>query len=318
MQSQRCFALNFPIFVLPLILFLAMLLPPPAAAQLFPCNGDGPGQQMVGMDNNTTPPTPLCQAVAGGQAPQPAAPVILYGSLAWHRDADDVWVATGYSNKGQDQATINACNAVMGGGCAAIGEWSNSYVSVVRDQKGELFAGWGTSSRRAKQDASKSCDKGNVLPCLHIGTYWTEKYRARGPKTAAETRKYYGALAWLEKAEGYDRRAWIASGHVDGATARTTAVSACEAANGGRKCTTSQAVGNGFIQTYNAPLKGAAGDGNAWETTMDRARKAAMAQCKKDKVKCTLQKAYDSRVRGMFIHDFESGASLAVDGGVAR
>ena len=100
--------------------------------------------------------------------------MILYGSLAWHRDADDVWVATGYGNKGQDQATIDACNAVMGSECTAIGEWSNSYVSVARDQNGGLFAGWGTSSRRAKQDASKSCDKENVLPCLPIGTYWTE------------------------------------------------------------------------------------------------------------------------------------------------
>lgn len=67
--SQRCFALNLPIFVLPLILFLAMLLPQPAAAQLFPCNGDGPGQRMMGMDNSTTPPTPVCQAVEGGAGP---------------------------------------------------------------------------------------------------------------------------------------------------------------------------------------------------------------------------------------------------------
>lgn len=144
------------------------------------------------------------------------------------------------------------------------------------------------------------------------------KCRAHGPKTAAETRKYYGALAWLEKAEGYDRRAWIASGHVTGETARTTAVSACEAANGGRKCAAAPAVGTGFIQTYNAPSQGAAGDGNAIETTIDLARQAAMAQCTNDKVKCTLQKAYDSRVRGMFVHDFKSSASLAVDDGVAR
>ncbi|MGQ7828815.1 DUF4189 domain-containing protein [Altererythrobacter sp. Z27] len=296
----------------------AMMLPQPAAAQLFPCNGDGPGQRMVGMDNSTTPPTPLCQAVGSGQAPQPAAPIVLYGSLAWHRDADDVWVATGYSTKGQDQATIDACNAVMGGGCTAIGEWSNSYVSVVRDQNGGLFAGWGTTSRGSKKDASRECDKENVIPCLPIGTYWTEKYRARGPKTAAETRKRYAALAWLKEAEGYDRRAWIASGHVDGPAAKAKAVAGCQAANGGRECIAMPAVGNGFIQTYNLPSAGTHGDANASETTLERARKAALTQCEKSKAKCTLQQAYDSRVPGLFVHDFISGAAIAASESAPR
>lgn len=296
----------------------ALLYPQPAAAQLFPCNGDGPGQRMVGMDNSTTPPTPLCQATGGGQAPAPAAPVILYGSLAWHPDADDVWVATGYSTKGQDQATINACNAVMGGGCTAIGEWSNSYVSVARDHSGGLYAGWGTSSRRSKQDASKVCDQANILPCLLIGTYWTEKYRARGPKTAAETRKLYAALAWLKMSQGEDRRAWIASGYAKGDAAKTAAVAACQAANGERKCAAVSAVGNGFIQTYQIPSAGSGGDGQATETTIERARKAALAQCKKGKTECTLQQAYDSRVSGLFVHDFSTGASTAANAGATR
>lgn len=294
-------------------LMVALFWPQPAAAQLFPCNGDGPGQQMVGMDNSTTPPTPLCAAVGAGQAPAPAAPVVLFGSLAWHKDADDVWVGTGYNTKGQDQATIDACNAVMGSGCKAIGEWSNSYITVARDQNGGLYAGWGTSSRRSKQDASRACDQHNTLPCLLIGTYWTEKYRARGPKSAAETRKLYAALAWLKMSEGDDRRAWIASGHADSEAAKAAAVAACQAANAGRKCAAGSAVGNGFIQTYHTPSAGAAGDGQANETTIDRARKAALAQCKQDKAPCVLQQAYDSRVSGLFLHDFRTGTSTVAN-----
>ena len=188
----------------------------------------------------------------------------------------------------------------------------------MRDQYGGLYAGWGTSSRKAKQDASKACDEENVLPCLNIDTYWTEKYRARGQKTTTETRQLYAALAWLRMSQGNDRRAWIASGHANGDAAKAAVVAACKAANGRRECVATPAVGNGFIQTCHAPSKGAAGDGQAVETTLYRARKAALAQCTKGKVTCALQQTFDSRVSGLFVHDFTTGISPGTNAGAPR
>lgn len=43
-------------------LALAWLMPTEAFAY-YPCNGPGPGEVLIGMDNNTSPPTPLCEYV---------------------------------------------------------------------------------------------------------------------------------------------------------------------------------------------------------------------------------------------------------------
>ena len=48
------------LLALTLALALTGLFSSPALA-LFPCNGPGPGQFLVGMDNSTNPPTPLCE-----------------------------------------------------------------------------------------------------------------------------------------------------------------------------------------------------------------------------------------------------------------
>ena len=129
------------------------------------------------------------------------------------------------------------------------------------------------------------------------------------PRTAiipnATARKLYAFAAWVAGTEGFDSRLYIASGQRDAATAERLALDACTKATR-QRCELLAFAGNGFIQTYRLGVD----DHSATaETSAKRAAQAAQLNCKKRKQACTLQRVYDSRTPGEFVHDFMAPAS---------
>ena len=127
-----------------------------------------------------------------------------------------------------------------------------------------------------------------------------------GKSTAARAhpgcgQKSYAAGAWVDGTDGFDGRLYIASGHSDAATAERRALAACAAATK-RPCVILAQVGNGVIQPYRL------GDDNEQSATVEtsarRAAQAAQVNCERQRQRCELQRSYDSRVAGDFVHEF--------------
>ncbi|QIG55076.1 DUF4189 domain-containing protein [Altererythrobacter sp. BO-6] len=266
--------------------------------------------------SNPSVPVPLCPGGTSQQG-QPQAALVDYANIAWHPDYDEVWFGGGWTQRGRSEAEVLAlCNRETGGGCSSIGEYSNSYLAIVKSGNGDLYYGWGQGSGAARKDALKNCRtnrRANVqpLPCELVGTYnaLTRKYIT--PKDLKSARKLYGAGAWVVGTEGYDRRAWFATGHPSREAATSAAIAACKKANSGRECEAFGLTGNGFIQAFQMTVRGekTADDMVIVETSAKRAGDAAKAVCKANKKACVLQTTFDTRKPGLFEHSFKTGVT---------
>ena len=291
-----------------LILFVAaaLALTPGPAAAAYPCpGGPGPGEVQVGVSGGShgVAAVPMCESTGGGGGGGGGGGVYyIYGSIAWHPDADDVWMEGSYDGSNTaERVALDACNQAMGGGCTSVGEWHNSSMRIFRDREGALWSGWhGDGGVRSKK-ALADCSAKQLLPCEVLGTYSSSKSRHRPKPTA---RKLYAVGAWVEGTEGFDSRLYIASGQRDRAMAERLALDACTKATR-QRCAILALAGNGYIQTYSL---GTDGQSATAETSSKRAAQAAQLNCKKRKQPCTLQRVYDSRTPGEFVHDFMAAA----------
>ncbi len=285
-----------------LILFVAaaLALAPAPAAAAYPCpGGPGPGEVQVGVSGGShgVAAVPMCESTGGGGGGGGGV-YYIYGAIAWHPDADDVWMEGSYDGSHTaERVALDACNQAMGGGCTSVGEWHNSSMRIFRDREGALWSGWhGDGGVRSKKTLA-DCSAKQLLPCEVLGTYSSSKSRHRPKPTA---RKLYAVGAWVEGTEGFDSRLYIASGQRDRATAERLALDACTKATR-QRCAILAFAGNGYIQTYSL---GTDGQSATAETSPKRAAQAAQVNCKKRKQPCTLQRVYDSRTPGEFVHDF--------------
>ncbi len=286
-------------------LTLAVLALPQPAAAAYPCpGGPGPGEVQVGVSGGShgVAAVPVCESTGGGGSGGGGV-YNLYASIAWHQDASDVWMEGSYDGPATaERNALAACNRDMGGGCASIGEWHNSSMMIIRDRGGVLWSAWnGDGGSQAKRTLAE-CSAKQLLPCEVLGTFSSGKNRHM-PKPAA--RKLYAAGAWVEGTEGYDSRLYIASGQRDMPTAQRLALDACNKATR-QTCAILAFTGNGFIQTYRL---GDSEQSATAETSAKRAAQAAKVNCKKRAQACSLQRAYDSRVSGEFVHDFMAAAT---------
>lgn len=288
---------------------LALLALPQPAAAAFPCpSGPGPGEVQVGVSGGShgIAAIPMCESTGGGGDGGNAAPsyYYIYGSIAWHPDADDVWMVGNYDAPyAAEREAMAACNNAMGGGCSSIGEWHNSSMAIIRDRNGVLWNAWTGNGGAARKRTLAECSAKQHVPCEVLATFSSGK-RRHEPNLAA-ARKLYAVGAWVEGTEGFDSRLYIASGQRDPRTAERLALDACAKATA-RRCEILALAGNGFIQTYRL---GASDQSATVETSAKRAARAAQANCKKRGQPCTLQRAYDSRVPGAFVHDFMAPAA---------
>lgn len=300
------------LFCLGLIAGVAALAPQPAAAA-YPCpNGPGPGEVQVGIADggHGIANMPMCNRVGGqggdaggvsGGGMAGGGVYYVYGAIAWHPDVGDVWmVGNQYAPHRAEREAMAACNQAMGGGCSSIGEWHNSSMAILRDRSGLLWNAWTGNGGADRKRLLDDCSGRQIIPCELVATFSSGK-RRHEPNLAA-ARKLYAAGAWVEGTEGFDSRLYIASGQRDVATADRLALDACTRATR-QRCALLARVGNGFIQTYRL---GAEDQSATAETTAARAAQAARANCRKHGQTCTLQKSYDSRTPGEFVHNFLS------------
>ncbi len=304
-------------YVAAAVLFSFAAAPPAAAA--YPCpNGPGPGEVQVGMADggHGIATLPMCNRVGADEAPvgpgAPGAPVMIprgatytYGSIAWHADAADVWMVgnAGAASTAEREA-LAACERAMGGGCTSIGTWHNSAMKIFRDRHGGLISAWDGDGGAHSARTLAACTAGQLLPCELFGTFPSAR-RRHAPDPAA-VRKHYAVVAWVDGSDGFDSRLYIASGQADVASAERRALAACAAATQ-RRCAILARVGNGVIQPYRL------GDDNEQSATVEtsgaRAARAAQANCQRRGQRCELQRAYDSRTPGEFVHDFNAAAA---------
>ncbi len=284
---------------------LLLFAPRPAAAQNYPCpGGPGPGEVQVGVSGGShgVAAVPICAPAAGGGGGGGSAPTYSYGAIAWHADADDVWMSGNWTGpNAAEQEALAACNQAMGGGCTSAGEWHNSSMTILRDNQGGLYGGWNGQGGQMRKKALADCRAKQLLPCEVLGSFSSSK--RRHTPDIATARKIYAAAAWVW-GEGFDNRLYIASGHRQLADAEAAALAACAKATG-RKCQIAAGVGNGVLMIYRPGTDISI----VAERTSKRARQAAEADCKQRKAKCTVQTAYDSRAAGVAVHDLNAAAA---------
>lgn len=294
--------------VLSAIALLLSLAAPSAVQAAYPCpGGPGPGEVQVGVSGGThgVAAVPICDRAGGGAPQAPPTYSYVYGAIAAHPDAADVWMAGGYSQSyGAEREAMAMCAAAMGDGCISFGEWHNSSFAIIRDARNYIRGAWNGQGGAMRKRVLKECAAEQLLPCEVVGSFSSSKRRHQ--PSPATYRKSYIAAAWVF-GEGYDNRLYISSGQNRYADAERQAIDACARATG-RKCQIAAMTANGVIQPFRL------GDGStsvASELSAKRAAQAMKADCKKRKTTCTAQRPYDSRTAGQFVHDFVADAAPA-------
>jgi hypothetical protein len=157
-------AFSVPAFLLlGLIAGWSALLASPAQA-LFPCNGPGPGQYMVGVDNSTNPPTPLCENDPNYVDPGSSGYwVESFGAIAWGFDAAGnatyAWTVNAGSFAAAENGALNACVSSGFSNCHLGPTVANGSLAIAVGKDGTLYADWGGDNGQARRKALRLCKK---------------------------------------------------------------------------------------------------------------------------------------------------------------
>jgi hypothetical protein len=265
----------------------------------------GPGERWVGNADAgpTNPPVRLCvRDDAGGPPAQPAGPSNSFAAIGWHPDAADIWADGNYVNgsAGGSREVLALCEKAMGGGCSIAATWSNSSMTIFRDREGYFHKGWNAEGGAERKQVLADCSARQLLPCEVFATIRSD-VDSKSPK--GPVRKSYAAAAAVKGPTGYDGKLYIVSGFQNATGVSAAAEKAC-ADFTKRVCETRAFSGNGFIQVYRLNDNV---DRATPETSAKRAKQAAELDCKQQRATCKLQAQFDSRERGLFVHDFVTG-----------
>lgn len=155
-----------------LALLSLVWLMPSAAFAYYPCNGPGPGEALIGMDNSTTPPTPLCEYVGdggGGYSDPGGYWVDRYATLAWGTDPNGgptySWYINASSQAEADNGALSQCQASGFRDCRIAMGVTNGAIAVAIDTTGTLHTDWGKDARQAKKKVLRSCKKQGGKGC---------------------------------------------------------------------------------------------------------------------------------------------------------
>lgn len=132
------------------------------AHALFPCNGPGPGQYVVGMDNSTTPPTPLCEADASYADPgQSGYWVERFGAIAWGRDSSDgpvyAWYVNASSFAEAENGAMAECQRGGFSNCNLGPSVANGSLAIAVAGDGGLYAESGANAGQARRKVMRLC-----------------------------------------------------------------------------------------------------------------------------------------------------------------
>jgi Domain of unknown function (DUF4189) len=153
---------------------LAMVcLTPGAALAYYPCNGPGPGEVLIGVDNSNGVQTPLCEYVGedgggdyggsdyGGGGDPGGYWVDQYATLVWAQDGNGqptyTWYINGTSQAEADSGAVAQCQASGFADCRIATGVVNGAIAIAVDNSGTLHADWGEDARKAKKKTLRVC-----------------------------------------------------------------------------------------------------------------------------------------------------------------
>jgi hypothetical protein len=147
--------------------FIAAFLGSPALAY-YPCNGPGPGEVLIGIDNANGVQTPLCEYVGedtGGGDSGGGDPggywVDQYATLAWGQDANGTptysWYTNASSQAEADGGAIDQCRSSGFADCRIATGVVNGAIAIAIDSTGTMHADWGEDARQAKKKTLRFC-----------------------------------------------------------------------------------------------------------------------------------------------------------------
>lgn len=134
------------------------------ALAYYPCNGPGPGEYLVGMDNSTSPPTPLCEAYPDYVDPGPSGYwVERFAAIAWGIDANGdatyAWYVNASSFHEAENGALNACVSSGFANCHLGPNVANGSLAVAVAGDGTLYAAHGADNGEARRKALRLCKK---------------------------------------------------------------------------------------------------------------------------------------------------------------
>ncbi|MFM7335128.1 MAG: DUF4189 domain-containing protein [Tabrizicola sp.] len=144
-------------------LSLALLaLAPTQALAYYPCNGPGPGEILIGVDNTNGVQTPLCAPDPNYVEPGPSGYwVDQYATLAWGTDPNGAptysWYINASSQAEADNGALAQCQASGFRDCRIAMGVTNGAIAVAIDNSGTLHTDWGENARQAKKKALRFC-----------------------------------------------------------------------------------------------------------------------------------------------------------------
>lgn len=164
-----------PVRLRPLLLALGLSgLTPVAALAYYPCNGPGPDEIMIGIDDSNGVQTPLCEYVGedgggdGGGDPG-GYWVDQYGSLAWGQEPDGratySWYINAASQSEAENGAISQCNASGFRDCRVATWVVNGAIGIAVDNAGTLYSDHGEDARQAKKKATRACKQQGGKGC---------------------------------------------------------------------------------------------------------------------------------------------------------
>lgn len=147
-------------------LALVCLLPT-AALAYYPCNGPGPGEVMIGVDDSNGVQTPLCEYVGedDGSYDDGGDPggywVDQYATLVWATDGNGgptySWYVNAASQAEADNGALAQCQASGFSDCRIATGVVNGAIAITVDSSGYLHADWGEDARKAKKKSLRTC-----------------------------------------------------------------------------------------------------------------------------------------------------------------
>lgn len=167
--------MSLPFRLRPLVLASALsCLLPGAALAYYPCNGPGPGEIMIGIDDSNGVQTPLCEYVGdeddgyGGVDPG-GYWVDQYGSLAWGQEPDGratySWTINADSQSEAENGAVAQCNASGFRDCRVATWVVNGAIAIAVDNAGTLYSDHGEDARQAKKKATRACKQQGGKGC---------------------------------------------------------------------------------------------------------------------------------------------------------
>lgn len=147
-------------------------LTPTAALAYYPCNGPGPGEVLIGVDNTNGVQTPLCEYVGeqggdqGGGSSDPGPGgywVDRFTSLAWGVTSDGAptysWSSGAASEAEANNGALAQCAEAGFGNCSLGPGVINGALAVAGGQDGSLYAEWGETAQKAERKVLRLCRK---------------------------------------------------------------------------------------------------------------------------------------------------------------